>query len=255
MPDYFLAKHAFVCAIGSDVIVLDLRHDKYLAFEREFWEPIGRSIGGWSSAERGHSSFSTRTPCAEKMRNVPILHPPTSHPDENALKQLLECGLLTQQRDDGKDATPAAIDLPSISLIEDFRIEPPRIRAGHVLAFLHAVFAAMFRLKVQSIEKVVRRTRRRRFAADHVLSEDRARLRDLTEIFRRLRPLLFSSRNHCLFESLALFNFLAHYDIYPTWVFGVTTVPFAAHCWLQLDTIACNDPLDQIRRYTPIMVV
>jgi len=234
MQRYFLAKHAFVCAVGTDVIVLDLKRDKYFAFERDFWEPIVRCIGGWPDQEGAHSDDTA--------------------PDGNALAHLMESGLLTDNGQEGKDATPAAVAMASSSLIEDFRIQPPAVRAGHVFVFVGAILAAMLRLRFQPIERVVARISDRR-SPQQAQQADIATIRDLTEIFRRLRPLLFSSRDHCLFESLALLNFLSHYGIQPTWVFGVTAAPFSAHCWLQSGQVACNDPLDQIRRYTPIMVV
>jgi len=234
MQRYFLAKHAFVCAVGTDVIVLDLKRDKYFAFERDFWEPIVRCIGGWPGQEaisRGAAA-----------------------PDSTALAQLMENGLLTDNGEEGKDATPAAVAMASSSLIEDFQIQQPAVRAGHVFVFVGAIVAALLRLRFQPIERVVARILHQR-STRPARTSDVTAIRDLTEIFRRLRPLLFSSRNHCLFESLALLNFLSHYDIQPTWVFGVTAAPFSAHCWLQSGQVACNDPLDQIRRYTPIMVV
>jgi hypothetical protein len=233
MQRYFLAKHAFVCAVGTDVIVLDLKRDKYFAFERDFWEPIVRCIGGWPEEA---------VPCDDTA------------PDSTALAQLMANGLLTDNGQEGKDATPAAVAMASSSLIEDFQIQPPAVRAGHVCVFVGAIVAALLRLRFQPIERVIAGVLDRR-STRSVQASDIATLRDLTEIFRRLRPLLFSSRDHCLFESLALLNFLSHYGIQPTWVFGVTAAPFSAHCWLQAGQVACNDPLDQIRRYTPIMVV
>lgn len=233
MQHYFLSRHAFVCAIDRDVIVLDLKHDKYLAFEREFWDPIARRIGGWPSSDTVDQAFS-------------------DEPDEAALQQLLDNGLLTADGGDGKDASPATIELPENSLMEDFRAQRPAIRASHVMVFLGAVVAALARLRFQPLERIVAATKRNRQREDR--DADPATIRDLTEIYLTLRPLLFTSRNHCLFESLTLVHFLAHYRIHPTWVFGVQTAPFTAHCWLQNGAVAYNDTLDHIRGYTPIML-
>jgi hypothetical protein len=43
--------------------------------------------------------------------------------------------------------------------------------------------------------------------------------------------------------------------VFPRWVFGVQSRPFAAHCWLQLGGVVLNDTVDHVKRYTPIMVV
>jgi hypothetical protein len=63
-------------------------------------------------------------------------------------------------------------------------------------------------------------------------------------------------RKHvCLYDSLALVEFLAHYRLFPQWVFGVMAEPFAAHCWVQQDDRVLNDSVDYVRGFTPIMVV
>ncbi|WP_312062938.1 lasso peptide biosynthesis B2 protein [Brevundimonas sp.] len=40
-----------------------------------------------------------------------------------------------------------------------------------------------------------------------------------------------------------------------TWVFGVRTWPFSAHCWLQVGDVLLDDDLDRVALYTPIMAV
>lgn len=237
MQQYFLARHAFVCTIGPDVIVLDLRRDEYFSFEREFWEPIARMIGiaGTQAIPDGATDGE-----------------PGDAADAGALEQLLERGLLTEDGSDGKDASPATIELPCQSMMEDFRARRPAIRVGHILVFLGAIVTALFRRRFQPMEKIVASVTRHR-QREHQ-DADPSRTRDLTEIFRRLRPLLFTSRDQCVLESLMLIHFLAHYRVHPSWVFGVQTMPFLAHCWLQQGPVACNDTLDYLRRYTPIMV-
>jgi len=232
---YFLANHAFVCGIGPDIIILDLRRHQYVIFERDYWEPIARNIGGWPES------------IASRIKGLT--------PDKNVLAQLLESELLTEDGDRGKDAAPASTQLPSTALIEDFDITPPTIRIGHVFAFLGSVLFALVNSRLMSVEHIVARARRIQQRATSYRIPDVATLRELTEIFRRLRPFLFASRGNSLFESLALLHFLSRYRIHPTWVFGVRNAPFETHCWLQFGKIACNDPLDRIRRYTPIMRV
>jgi hypothetical protein len=70
-----------------------------------------------------------------------------------------------------------------------------------------------------------------------------------------LRIFLFSHRDRCLHDSLALLEFLARYDIFPDWAFGVRARPFVAHCWVQHGDIVFNDTVEHVAGYTPIMVV
>jgi hypothetical protein len=84
---------------------------------------------------------------------------------------------------------------------------------------------------------------------------DPERTRELIATFASLRPYVFTSKDACLFEALALGQFLAEFSLHPHWVFGVQARPFAAHCWLQHEDIVLNDTVDHVSRYAPIMVV
>jgi hypothetical protein len=83
---------------------------------------------------------------------------------------------------------------------------------------------------------------------------DFERVRSLVSVFDRLR--LFYPRSYlCLFDSLALIHFLAQFDVYPDWVFGVNADPFEAHCWVQAGNVVLNDTLARVSAFTPIMYV
>jgi hypothetical protein len=77
---------------------------------------------------------------------------------------------------------------------------------------------------------------------------------DLVRSFQVLRP-IFPRRYLCLFDSLALVNFLAGYGIHPDWIFAVREDPFTAHCWVQQGGVVLNDEVEHISLYTPIMDV
>lgn len=68
---------------------------------------------------------------------------------------------------------------------------------------------------------------------------------------RRLVPM----RKNCLLDSLALDRWLDVRGSKRTLVFGVTTEPFLAHCWLQTEQRLLNDSYDHVRRYTPILAI
>lgn len=64
---------------------------------------------------------------------------------------------------------------------------------------------------------------------------------------RRLIPIA----EHCLTDSFALLAWLGPAQGADL-IFGVKLDPFAAHCWVQLDTLLLNDRLDVIERFQPI---
>jgi len=59
----------------------------------------------------------------------------------------------------------------------------------------------------------------------------------------------------CLFRSRMLLAFLRKSGLNATWVFGVRTWPFEAHCWLQVEDLVLDDTLDNVRNFTPIFMV
>jgi len=78
---------------------------------------------------------------------------------------------------------------------------------------------------------------------------------ELITAYYRFRPYLLVGRESCLFDSLALLNFLASFSLFPQWIFGVQMRPFVAHCWVQHENAVLNDTPERVRDYVPIMSV
>jgi hypothetical protein len=129
-------------------------------------------------------------------------------------------------------------------------------RSGSWITFFTASAFAKFILRTWPFERVIRRVKLRKESLGRKASPlDAEQARKLVEAFLRYRVFLFSSKDECLYDSLALLEFLARYGIYPDWVFGVQTRPFAAHCWVQHGEIVFNDTVEHVTGYTPIMVI
>jgi len=71
----------------------------------------------------------------------------------------------------------------------------------------------------------------------------------------RTAILLIPGVRLCLANTMLLSAFLRRHGIRATWVFGVRTYPFEAHCWLEWQDIVLNDTPDHVRWFTPIMVM
>lgn len=62
----------------------------------------------------------------------------------------------------------------------------------------------------------------------------------------------FSSlTDQCLVRGIAMMDMLGHRGVPASLVFGVT-MPFAAHCWVQVGDRVLTDPLDVVLHYQPI---
>jgi Transglutaminase-like superfamily len=250
MTSYFLSKHVYFCVRGGELVFLDLKADKYFSMAaakaRSFVPELASNSRRQELQSTGSLNGSATAP-------EDLSPQPTN--GAAALATLLKRGLLTTDSSEGKAVAATHIDPPSVDLIGSLPEVETRLYWSDVLKFLRAVISAWLILKLRPLEDVVRRVRRRREAQGPTVSLDLAAARRCVGLFERMRPFVFSAHNACLFDSLVLSEFLALYRLYPEWVFGVQTAPFAAHCWLQHSHIAFNDTAEHASEFTPIMSI
>ncbi|MBI1685172.1 lasso peptide biosynthesis B2 protein [Caulobacter hibisci] len=72
--------------------------------------------------------------------------------------------------------------------------------------------------------------------------------------FRLLLPLA-PFPGLCFFRSFLLLAFLRQAGLEATWMFGVKTWSFEAHCWLQVGDTVLDDRAERLVLYTPILAV
>jgi Transglutaminase-like superfamily len=235
MSRYLLSEHVHLCVTGDQVVLLDLATDQYVALDLALSRSISAMVRGWPAVEQ----------TGEPRRSS----------DGTATAQRMQArGLLTTDPRHGKDAAPATIPLPSVSLFDVQDAEEPAIRSNHVRAFAMSAVVAALKLRGLSIRRVVRAvTRRREARMARAVPFDPKAVSKLVAVFFRLRPFFFTGHNACLFESLALIDYLSRFGLFPHWTFGVQVAPFAAHCWVQQGDVVLNDSVENVRRYTPIM--
>ena len=236
MLEYQLPVDVYLCRHDGYVVLMDLARDRYLALESYDAQQLCGRVRGWDIL----------------MGSPPA--PPVQSSSDQTLQMMLDVGLLAPSSAAGKSARPIHLCSPTDSMIDEDSDFRPEIRSTEVCRFLTAVTSAAMRLKFLSIHHVVHSVQRRRRAQNRSATLlDLELAHDLVGVFGRLSPFVFTARDACLFNSLALLNFLASYGLFPTWVFGVRTGPFAAHCWLQAEAHVLNDTLENICGYTPIM--
>jgi hypothetical protein len=95
---------------------------------------------------------------------------------------------------------------------------------------------------------------RLRMAKGSSLGVRRADLSAIVIAFR-YAGLIISPRDQCLRRSIAMARQLLHAGYRPDLVIGVTLAPFRAHSWVELDGAVLNDLADNVRPFTPILVV
>jgi hypothetical protein len=241
MPQYALANHVFVCLQGEHVVFLDVRKDRYFALEAAKTSGIGAVIPGWPVRAAVEAEL---LPPTEEVAQSPVM----------AL--LLQKELLSGDSKRGKDATPVTVEPLIGELTSETYDGASSLDTASSCRFIVAALTASAALRWRKLESVVQRVRRRNEAhRPRAPSFDEAGAHQLVARFAALRPFFFTAKDACLFEALALSEFLAGHGLFPRWVFGVQARPFAAHCWLQQNGIVLNDTVEHVSRYTPIMSV
>jgi hypothetical protein len=239
LPTYYLQKHSFVCLSDRHYVILDLLADMYLRVEKEPFEALANCT--YLSPLLSTNSYEPGS--RELTAESRIL-----------MSELLARGLLTEHPDQASVCAAWSVAKPVQTLMSDAGSTSLIHCLPHMFSFMASarVTAAWLKQPIsQTVSRVFERKRRRA----HRTSEfNLDRVRALISAFCRLRP-FYNRRYLCLFDSLALLNFLARYGIFPTWVFGVQSEPFAAHCWVQRNGILLNDTVDRVRVYTPILAV
>ena len=239
MPHYALGNHVFVCLQGEHVVFLDVRKDRYFALEAAHTLELAALVRGWPISGTQADGAAPENP-----------EPST------VLGLLLEKGLVTADGSSGKDATFASITPLNGELTAEASVDLPKMRAMELYRFISAALTASFILRFRSLDRVVERVRRRNLhRSAHAPPFHAERALQLVAQFASLRPFFFTAKDACLFEALALSEFLSAYGLFPNWVFGVQARPFAAHCWLQQHGFVFNDTVDHVGRFMPIMSV
>ncbi|HYD86044.1 MAG TPA: lasso peptide biosynthesis B2 protein [Vitreimonas sp.] len=237
----YLAEDVYVCVTEGHGVFLDLKQDKYSAV---MFVGAPAASGGDDAAD-----YDSASALAEKLAQQS--------------KALLAAGLLTTDKAKGKSIEATPIERPHghIFGLDDQRAfgltGPAAAELEITLRDLWDFFAASWKasreLKTKHISQVVERARRRKRAARDP-DTDIEQLRRRTAIYRRLRP-WYPRKYLCLYDSLALVEFLARRKVYPVWVFAVQAQPFGAHCWVQHEGLLLNEGTEYAGQFTPIMSI
>jgi len=232
-----LAPHVRACHSDGQVVLLDLRAGKYLGLS-------GRLLSGLAEAVDGCPVVPS--PMADRAAPAEV--------DACALR-LFAQGLLT----DEATVPPHRIEIEeaTASLDPDGAIGDIRISVGRTWRVARRAAVAAAWLRWRSLLHIAdsvasRRARLEPCAASPVPIDG---LRATVAGFVQLRPLIFTSHDRCLHDSLALVDFLAHEALVPRWVIGIQTRPFGAHSWVQSGNVVLNDQHERVRHFRPILVV
>lgn len=227
---YYLPSTVHYCEVDDGVVFLDMQQGKYF---------------GIGSAEATVFRALIRGATASASDDVATV-----------ASTLLQKGLLTNDPALAAAHGPARVEqLAEVDIGNPAAAAPP-IRVLDVWNIVISAVVAALKLRWFSFRRIVRGVELRKQRRSSGLSSiDDERLKMVVRIFARVRTLIYTSRNRCLYDSLVLVEFLHRYRLYPTWVVAIHTRPFGAHSWVQYRDLALNERPDVAREYTPILAI
>ncbi|MGH8208756.1 MAG: lasso peptide biosynthesis B2 protein [Steroidobacteraceae bacterium] len=230
---YYLADHVRACRIDNFAVFLDIRHDKYLAVSA----PATLEIRNLTKDCYTHNHAGAQLEATSATWSE--------------LLSLKARGLIVNQPSNAAASVHQTLPEPSAELIRESSA-PLRNPFRHIMGLLRASAKIAALLHIGSFERALGHIASRRQISHGSAEFEAGRARVLVSDFLALRPLFYTAKDHCLFDSLVLTEFLFDNRLFPWLVIGVALRPFRAHCWVQLDDIVFNSDPELARSYKPI---
>lgn len=235
-PRYRLADHVRACHVDGQVVLLDLQRGKYVGVGGASLPSLSRAIADWpANAAEASVEFTDGgiSPWISNLHQQGLLVAASSAP-----------------------LRPAALATAQQSLSYSDPIPSPGVPWRRFARLTWSTAIAKSWLKRHSLAVIAGKVGQlRRQQPAEGASNRPADLRLAASWYLRMRPLVITSHDKCLHDSLTLVRFLATERLYPQWVVGVRTRPFAAHSWVQSGSLVLNDAHEYVRGFTPILIV
>ena len=232
------ADHVRACRIDEQVILLDLKRGRYQGVDGTRSASLSNLIADWPTGE----SRPPQSPPSTQSSAVSAV-----------LKTLAKQAMLV--RASGAPPSRSQLDEPLGSWHPSDTQQPSDVTLQDMLQLARAAAVAACWLQWQSLARIEGNVMRLRRKAAQRVSPRSDDLHWQVSKYMRLRPFVFSARDRCLHDSLSLIRFLGARALFPQWVVGVRTRPFAAHSWVQSGSLVLNDLHEHVRAFHPILVV
>lgn len=212
------------CTVSGRTIILDLEADRYHALPPGMDAAFSRVVAG-------------------ELCDAD---------DALMLQDLLQHGMLIRQA----HAPRVSVRPGIVPALRDLAAcWPGRPRPSTIMQVAVAQCTAAWRLRFTGLPTILRSLQcRKTMVADCDGGGRDHAYAGLAAAFEALSP-LFRRSERCLVRSLAYHALCSRRGLAAQLVFGVQASPFSAHCWVQQGDLVLNDSIDNVRPFTPIMVL
>lgn len=212
----------FWCDCGGRAVFLDLPADRYFCLPRE-----------------ANAAFLRMT------RDQP------DRSDRERLDPLIRRGLMIEG-----DSATTILPPPTVEMTQsDFPTEPgARASLRDIARMTLSELRIGWLLRRSPLHQVIERVRRDGPKPGSV-QKDQSRTAQAFVSAARVTALWLRSHDRCLVRGLAMHALCRKEGLSTKLVLGVVAHPFTAHCWVQLGNKVLVGGYEQVRLYTPILVV
>jgi hypothetical protein len=238
---YHIPAHISFAVTTDAVIFMDLRDDCYRLL-----------AGPQAHLFRTLSHQTTRSTGA--LRGFDFDESQQTTPECSTLIATLIAGNILVAGPEPPPRPVLTLPAPLQELTEGTNLGPTHVHTRDIWRFWRACVRSSWILRHRPIERTIRAVEHRRERHGLGGRMDMYALRHHVALFRSLRH-LYPRDFLCLFDSLALLEFLALYGFFPNWVFAVSLTPWSAHCWVQHEDVVLNECAEAAARYITVLIV
>jgi hypothetical protein len=233
----FLSEHVRCCEFRDGAVILDLDRNDYLGIDAEQLYSLQSRVENWPRSSQGGGEVSPK--------NVST--------SATLISDLLARGILTTVQ----TVKPSTLlGMPETALIvADVKYLRRRVPIGHVVSFVSAVVFVALRLRKNGLPPLLRWLRRHQSTIEHGHAATSKKAQQGLASFLWLRTWFYTAQRRCLFDSLVMSIYLTKRHVACTFVIGVTTKPFLAHAWVQIDGAVLNDTVEHAQEFRAILNV
>jgi Transglutaminase-like superfamily len=235
MMHFRLTPTSFVYFAFDSAVILDTKNNQYHGLTGDQAAALQIALGNRTTAQR---------------------YPQVSDADVAAFATTLAARGILTTAPVATAGCRSSVGVPPVHSLDDSLAgKGGRIHARHRVRALHYFLRSAFWLKRGRLDSAIQHlqaTKQRRARASTCTASEAI---SLIRTFDAIRPLLYSSRDKCLLDSLVLAEFLLANGVSATFLIGVRTMPFIAHSWVQIDDCVLNCPLYAAQRSNVIVAI
>jgi hypothetical protein len=234
---YYLSAHTYCHVFNDGAVILDLRSGTYLGIDSQYLPSLIANVVNW--------------PGPPALRDVVTTQ--SAEGTDQLLSDLCRRKILATSA-----TSTRAVFLPapqtSVSAVGCGTLRR-NVPIRHQAIFIVALLRVLVMRRKDRLEPITNWIRRRQNIVKGRAPPDMERITYLLSSFERLRIWFYTANKYCLLDSLVLSVFLSLAREPCSFVIAVSTKPFLAHSWVQVDRAVLNDTVEHVQTFHPLMVI